>query len=297
MVYSKEALKDAFPIIYLFLLLFSMPVYADTTDINKDNENSGKVNLGDYSFSCDKKQGIVEISTGNLPYQSNAPEKVMSLIATPKYIDKKPPLTVCNFSKNITVTVKGGISSEHPTRNNITVNVGGRVLKKIFIELLSQYYLIIHSNDSNNYVDVTECMDEEECVNENNFLNPWFDCKNTHHIDDKMCLTTRKFAIPSFDCSKAKPGLDSYICNTESLSEADRKMTNAFIKANKYSINITGLLEDQRTWLKNRKIICKDSLVVQQDINNKLSCLESLYKSRTEELEKIAQQNKTGEKK
>lgn len=84
---------------------------------------------------------------------------------------------------------------------------------------------------------------------------------------------------PSFSCSAVNKGsMEELICQNETLSALDLKLTNTYKQALVKSSNNSTLKAEQRGWIKGRDDCWKSE--------NKTSCLNDSYQERISELQK-----------
>lgn len=79
---------------------------------------------------------------------------------------------------------------------------------------------------------------------------------------------------PSFDCSKATSAVNKIICSDRELSELDLELSAEYKSAIADQNDPSGLIENQRDWLKNTINDCQDK-----------PCIVEAYKNRIAELQ------------
>lgn len=78
---------------------------------------------------------------------------------------------------------------------------------------------------------------------------------------------------PSFDCKKAKLAVELMICNSDTLSELDYKISIAYKQARKVGSDKDKIKSDQFAWIKLSRMMCKDESCLEQVMRNRLAQL------------------------
>jgi len=81
----------------------------------------------------------------------------------------------------------------------------------------------------------------------------------------------------SFDCANTSLSIEKLICSSPAVSNLDEQLTAAYKAALERAINKEALKQQQRTWLKEKRNVCKDP-----------TCLFSVYQQRLGELSNIS---------
>lgn len=231
------------------------------------------------SLSCDTQQQVAKIHPFLLSEGEPVPKGALPFSSLSK------PYHVCSFGKNRDISITGGVWPDHPINNSITLYIRNRAFS---YSIPPREWLTIKPSSDDYFIDITECVDEMACINGVNYDNLYFDCKQARRINGRACVD-KKFMGASFDCTKAKPGLDKYICNTDSLVLTDATMASAFEQAKKHTLDVAALLKNQREWLRSRSSVCLKNVGHVEEAE--LPCVDALYKKRIAELKQITQQS------
>lgn len=223
----------------------------------------------EITVSCDVRQKIALVLSGDVSGE-HPNSRVYPVEKISQYIQKKKPTVVCSFSGG-TVSVKGGISHEHPRNNNVTIYVDG-------VNTHDRLWLYRDGSESVKFsgqkVETQNCL-AHEATSE-------LTCEPAH-VYTKGFKPSRA-SHPSFSCDSAKSVVEIMICDDDALADADNKLAEAF----KAVAGNPKVVADQKNWLASRGLLCGllERDLYPTDAQSAKACLLKRYEGQLAELKK-----------